>query len=276
MQLDQCLSRWSLADPHLIARTATSTVWAVRQADGQRAVLKLLKPGQTEEARGAAYLQALAGQGAVQVYARDTRAILMEHCPGPSLGDLARAGQDDEATDMLCSVIQTLHAARPDPTGLEPLASRFAPLTTASLDGDLALAAGIARDLLANPAPAQALHGDLHHDNVLQSARGWLAIDPKGVWGDPAYEPANAFRNPEGLGERLFDPTRIERLADRFSHRLAQPQHRLLGWAAAHCALSTRWSLEAGQDITEDLRLLPLLLAARAGFQGLRIRPTRP
>ena len=264
MHLDLCLSRWSLANPRLIARTATSTVWAVRQADGQMAVLKVLNPGQTEEARGAVYLQALAGQGAVQVYARDSRAILMEHCPGPSLGDLARAGQDAEATEALCSVIRTLHAARPDPTGLEPLATRFAPLTTASLDGDMAVAARIARVLLANPAPAQALHGDLHHDNVLHSARGWLAIDPKGVCGDPAYEPANAFRNPDGLGERLFDPTRIHSLADRFAHRLGQHPHRLLGWAAAHCALSTRWSLEAGQDITEDLRLLPLLLAAHA------------
>jgi streptomycin 6-kinase len=33
------------------------------------------------------------------------------------------------------------------------------------------------------------LHGDLHHANIIISAgRGWLAIDPKGVCGDPGYE----------------------------------------------------------------------------------------
>lgn len=262
MRLDQALARFQLSDPHELARTATSTLWTVRRPGGETAVLKLLKPEEIEEARGAAYLRALAGQGAVQVYALDGSAILMEHCPGPSLGDLARSGQNAAATEGLCSVIRTLHAARPDPEGLEPLANRFAPLTTATLDGDLARAAGIARALLADPVPPVALHGDLHHDNVLSSPRGWLAIDPRGVWGDPAYESANAFRNPEGIGDRLFDPARINHLAESFARNLGLPLRRLLGWAAAHSALSTRWSLEAGQDITQDLRLLPLLLAA--------------
>jgi streptomycin 6-kinase len=134
------------------------------------------------------------------------------------------------------------------------------------LDGDLAEAARIARALLTDPVPPQALHGDLHHDNVLSSPRGWLAIDPKGICGDPAYEPANAFRNPDGLGARLFQPTRIHDLADRFAKGLGLPPGRLLGWAAAHCALSTRWSLEAGQDITDDMRLLSLLLSARTAL----------
>ena len=262
MDLAQALARFHFSDPRPMARTPTSRLWTVTRQGGETAVLKLLHPGQTEEARGAAYLQALAGHGAVQVHAIDGPAILIEHCPGPSLGDLARSGEDDQATDILCDVIQTLHAARPDPTGLEPLAHRFAPLTSATLDGDLAEAARLVRELLAAPVPPVALHGDLHHDNVLSSPRGWLAIDPKCVWGDPAYEPANAFRNPEGLGERIFDPDRLHRMAAHFSRRLGLPPQRLLAWAAAHCALSTRWALEDGQDIAEDLRLLPLLLAA--------------
>jgi streptomycin 6-kinase len=186
----------------------------------------------------------------------------MEHCPGPSLGDLARAGQDFEAAEILCDVILNLHSARPDTSHLEPLGLRFAPLTSASLGGDLAEAASIARDLLSDPVQPTALHGDLHHDNVLHSPRGWLAIDPKGVSGDPAYEPANAFRNPDGLGESVFDPARLERMAAQVSRRLGLPSRRVLGWAAAHCALSTRWSLQDGRDIAEDMRLLPLLLAA--------------
>lgn len=125
------------------------------------------------------------------------------------------------------------------------------------------LAQALARFHLSNPHPlARTLHGDLHHDNVLSGPRGWLAIDPKGVWGDPAYETANAFRNPEGFGESIFDPDRLHRMAAHFSHRLGLPPQRLLDWAAAHCALSTRWALEDGKDMAEDLRLLPLLLAA--------------
>ena len=262
MDLDQALTRFRLSDPHPLAWTATSQLWTVTGPDGLTAVLKLLHPGQTEEARGAAYLQTLDGRGAVRVHALDGPAILMEHCSGPSLGDLARAGQDAEATDILSDVIQTLQAVRPDPMGLEPLAQRFAPLTAATFDGELGKAAQIARDLLSDPVLPVALHGDLHHDNILSGPRGWLAIDPKGVSGDPAYEPANAFRNPEGLGERLFDPVRLHDMAAQLAHRLDLPPQRLLAWAAAHCALSTRWSLADGQDITQDLRLLPLLLTA--------------
>jgi streptomycin 6-kinase len=107
-----------------------------------------------------------------------------------------------------------------------------------------------------------ALHGDLHHDNILRSARGWLAIDPKGVWGDPAYETANAFRNPDGAGDLVFQPARIAYLTNRFSDRLGQPPRRRLGWAVAHTALSTFWSRDAGRDPEPDLRLLPVLIAA--------------
>jgi streptomycin 6-kinase len=123
MRLDQALLRFDLSHPQALAQTATSTLWTVRRPGGETAVLKLLRPGQAEEARGATYLQTLAGRGAVRVYAREDTAILMEHCPGPSLGDLSRAGRDAEATEAMRSVIQTLHAARRDTEGLQPPAS---------------------------------------------------------------------------------------------------------------------------------------------------------
>ena len=34
------------------------------------------------------------------------------------------------------------------------------------------------------------LHGDLNPTNVLRSDRGWLAIDPKPMVGDPAFDAA--------------------------------------------------------------------------------------
>lgn len=259
------LALWQLSAPGLVAETPRACIWQVTRPDGQRAALKLLRPGETEEARGASYLAALDGQGAVRVLGRNGPAILMEWCDGPSLGDLVRAGQDIEATGHLCDTVQRLHAVPIDPAPLEALASRFAPLTRAAQTRDLAAAADLARALLSTAGRAIALHGDLHHDNILSSPRGWLAIDPKGVHGDPAYEPANAFRNPDGAGGLIFDPARIARLAEEFSARLGHPRDRLLGWAAAQCALSVVWSTEAGQDTGADLRLIPHLLRAASG-----------
>lgn len=43
-------------------------------------------------------------------------------------------------------------------------------------------------ELLAVNAPLVLLHGDLHHDNVIQNKDEWLAIDPHGVIGHPVNE----------------------------------------------------------------------------------------
>lgn len=41
------------------------------------------------------------------------------------------------------------------------------------------------------------LDGDLHHFNILRAHRQpWLAIDPKGLVGDPAYEVGAFLYNP--------------------------------------------------------------------------------
>jgi streptomycin 6-kinase len=260
MTLQSLLSAWSLNHPRLLAETATSRVWQVTRADGSHAALKLLHEGEIEERAGFDLLKAWAGQGAVQLFARSDRAILMEICPGPSLGDKVRSGHDDVATAVLGDVMRTLHAPK-RPT-LQPLASRMSPLLRATSSGVTLAAAQLARHLLQTTIQKAALHGDLHHDNILQSERGWLVIDPKGIWGDPAYECANAFRNPEGTADLIYGPARIARMADCFAERLGYDRRRILGWAAAHCALSIIWARDAGKDPAEDLRLLPILLDA--------------
>ena len=51
--------------------------------------------------------------------------------------------------------------------------------------------------LLASMDAPVVLHGDLHHFNILSAQRQpWLAIDPKVVPGEPAYETGAFIRNP--------------------------------------------------------------------------------
>jgi hypothetical protein len=64
---------------------------------GQPAMLKLAK-GEDERA-GSAVLEWWDGNGAARVLARHDDALLMERAQGPaSLSDMARGGQDDEAS----------------------------------------------------------------------------------------------------------------------------------------------------------------------------------
>ncbi|WP_375449878.1 aminoglycoside phosphotransferase family protein [uncultured Devosia sp.] len=269
--LNRAMIRWSLTKSTPIAQTATSAIFRVEQNGRNFAVLKILKPvAAVEERRGAALMNWYGGEGAATIFDMHGDTIFMEWLDGGTLGDAVRAGHDDDATIALCTLTASLHRARDGaPEGLLPLRQRFQALFDTDVRQwpytarDLyARATGVALTLFDKPAASIPLHGDLHHDNIMSSDRGWLAIDPKGLLGDPLYDVANVFRNPHGAPNLVSDPRRIQALADAFAARLGFNRKRVLGWAAAHCALSACWDLAAGNPIIADLAVLPLLLSA--------------
>lgn len=259
------IARWSLRGLTPVAETATSRVLRAEAPTGPVA-LKLLKPYGADEMGGAALLDWYGGRGAVRLLGAAEGMMLLDWCPGAPLGDLVRAGQDARATEVLCAVIGALHAPRgAPPPGLTPLATQLGALLDTDPAGwppAVAKAAGLARSLLATAPDAIPLHGDLHHDNVIGGGSEWLAIDPKGLTGDPAYEVANVFRNPPGAEALAADPARIAGLADTFAARLGLNRRRMLEWAAVQAALSAVWNRDAGNPADTDLGLLPRLLAA--------------
>lgn len=269
--LNRAMIRWSLTKSSLVAESAGSVIFRVEQNGRNFAALKILKPAAAEEERrGAMLMNWYDGEGAATVFDIHGDTIFMEWLDGGTLGDAVRAGHDADATIALCTLVANLHRPRAGiPGGLEPLRERFQALfdTDARVwphtARDLyARASGIALRLFDRPSAQLPLHGDLHHDNIMSSDRGWLAIDPKGLLGDPLYDVANVFRNPIGAPALVADPRRIKALADEFEARLGFARKRVLGWACAHAALSACWDLAAGKPITIDLAVLPLLLSA--------------
>ncbi|WP_308638410.1 aminoglycoside phosphotransferase family protein [Paenibacillus silvisoli] len=62
------------------------------------------------------------------------------------------------------------------------------------------------------------LHGDLHHENILQSKDGqWIAIDPQGVAGAPFLECVRFIVNEVGQAQEHEKAGRIASLAHAFS-----------------------------------------------------------
>ena len=114
------------------------------------------------------------------------------------------------------------------------------------LVGAVLLCYGLWR-LLRSPEPAVLLHGDLHHYNILSAQRApWLAIDPHGLVGEPAFETGAFFGNPFDLLDRP-DPARIlQRRADILAERLMLGRARIVGWGFAYQMLSAVWSAERG------------------------------
>lgn len=241
------LERWQLVTDGAPFETPSSNLLPVIHA-GSPAMLKLLKPS-SDEGPGIATLGWFGGSGAVRLIAAEENAVLMERAVGArSLTQMAISGDDEGAIRIMATVAAELHRPRPaPPPELPDLTRRFRALFEAGASHPvLSRCAGAARRLLRDPREAVVLHGDLHHENVLDSPRGWLAIDPKGVFGERAYDVANLFLNPVDVDRLVLDPMRALRLAAIVSDTLAINRARVLGFAFAHAGLSAAWCIEDG------------------------------
>lgn len=259
----EAIDLWQLSDVRQIADTPGSLVFRTRLPDGTAAIAKLLKPRGMGEVAGMDYLEWRGGHGAIRLIARHANTCLLQDAGRRTLEDL-RAGEGEQAaTQVFADILREIHAPSPNvaPPGLVPLTRHFAalideapPPMAAERADDVAWAAAVARDLLAQQTDVIPLHGDLHHENILADGAGnWRAIDPHGLIGDPVYDAANFFGNPIGRPDITCDESRIRLLASVIAPALGCDEGKVLHYAAAHAALSACWSI--GDPVSvEDLK----------------------
>ncbi len=220
--------------------------------EGRPAMLKL--SNNQEEREGAHLMVWYDGDGAAEVLAHEGDCLLLERATGlRSLRAMALSGQDDQACTIICSAVARLHQlrAKPLPPMLAPLPVWFRQLAPAAAreGGVLAKSAAAAAELLAKPQDQTVLHGDIHHDNILDAGpRGWIAIDPKGLYGERGYDYANSFCNPNLAVAGA--PGRLARRIEVISAAANLDPSRLLKWVLAYAGLSAAWSLDESADPT--------------------------
>jgi streptomycin 6-kinase len=252
--LDACARRWSLTLGPPFEPLSYHYVAPAVRADGTEVVLKLGVPNPLQASEMAA-LRHFAGRGAVRLLAADANggAMLLERLrPGTTL-----VGVDDvAATAIAAEVMAQLWRPPPEeqafPTvadwgrGFAHLRARFEGGTGPLPAALVARAEALFAELLATSAAPVLLHGDLHHANILAAgSERWLAIDPQGVIGEPAYEVGALLRNPTPQVATWPDLGRISgRRADQLAERLGFERERLLGWGLAEAILSAWWSIE--------------------------------
>lgn len=239
------------------AETETA-VLAFGHRDGQPVVLKVIKAPGGEWGSGE-ILEAFAGRGVVRVYEHVPGAMLLERLsPGRSLATMSLNWADEEATGILAETIRTMSPRMP--AGAVPTARDWGRgFECYAASGDvqiprhlLSAAHQVYLELCVSQTQMRLLHGDLHHDNVLfDSARGWVAIDPKGVVGELEYEVGAALRNPYEAPELFTQPSVILNRVECFSRELGVDASRVLGWAFAQAVLAVTWAIEDGLSIEQ-------------------------
>ena len=232
-------------------------VAAATRSDGTEAVLKVGYPCHEVE-REIRAVRLYGGAGMCRLLEADEahHAMLLERLrPGETLVGLART-DDAAATRIAAQVMRALWrpaADLPPDHGFRPIEEWFLAFGRhrAAYGGPgpfpasiLERAERLARELLDSaPAPVL-LHGDFHHYNVLSAQRAsWLAIDPKGMLGDPGYDVGPFLENPnQETWHRSPDVQnlRLDVLADELGYDRA----RLRDWGITHAVLSACWSAE--------------------------------
>ncbi len=261
-KLSYYLDLWNLSDPQILTQTTTSHIYTVTHG-AETVILKILSASETDEQRGAVALRCFEGRGAVRLLRYDEGAHLLEYAAGDELVRLVERGEDENATRIIAQVIKQIHSAPQDAPrdGLVMLDLWFGALfTKAAADRQSGIesiylrSAAFAERLLANQREVRVLHGDIHHRNIRQSSRGWLAFDPKGVVGERTYDCANTLCNPV-MPELVHNETRLLTHAAILADTLALDVSRVLAFTYAYACLNASWwSLRVGMDaIAEDL-----------------------
>lgn len=229
----------------------------VARADGSSAVLKVGVP--EEEARtGIAFLRLCNGEGAVRLLESDEErcALLMEQAV-PGL-PLALVEDDDAATGIAAQVMRELWRPVPAIHAFLTLEGRLRALAeirelhsggaSPLPEAMLTRAEKVAGELLGSVPGERVLHGDLHHENIVSAQRApWLAIDPKGIVGDPGFETGAFMNNPARRMETWAEPARhFSRRADILAERLEYPRERILAWTYTQAVLAACWEVIAG------------------------------
>jgi streptomycin 6-kinase len=248
---EACAERWDLRLGAPFEPATISLVVPAQRRDGTPAVLKLTFP-QPETEHEAAALAHWGGNGAARLLEADPErsALLMERlAPARTL---RKVPDDAVANAIAAGVLRRLWSTPPAPDApfvrlrdvvdVWAAANARRPPTQPRL---VDLAASLVRELLPSPGEPAVLHQDFHAGNVLlDERRGWLAIDPKPLVGERAFDCAALVRDRRTeLMSEAHPLARIRRRLDQLSEELALDRERIRGWAVVH---AVAWGGETG------------------------------
>ncbi len=269
--VDDLLAEWGLRVDGTPMHGEVALVLPVRTERGVEAVLKV---GFVDEESRHEHLTLTTwdGRGAVRMLRADPArgALLLERAGPTALSSLPAL----DACEVVAGLYATLHVSAP---------RRLVPLSTVVGRWTEQLAA--AQDVV--PAPRRlvqqavslgrafasdagtdglTIHADLHDANVLASRRdpreasdgtagawasgsdSWLAIDPKGISGDPAYEPAPLLWN---RWDEVASARDVRFAVRRRFHTVVDvaglDEHRVRDWVVVRMMLNALWTLQDAQ-----------------------------
>lgn len=111
-------------------------------------------------------------------------------------------------------------------------------------------------ELLSSMANEIFLHGDLHHDNILKNEDEWLAIDPKGILGEPEFEiAAFDFMYVNELSEKENVKNILAARVEQLAQKAKLNAKRIQDWIFVRLILMAAWHVEDNGDPSWTIKL---------------------
>jgi streptomycin 6-kinase len=250
----ELLGRWGCMADGEVMHGGVGVIVPVRRPAQGRFVLKVSfpHPGNVHEPDAFA---AWGGRGAVRMHERDDAqyAMLLERALGSTL---AEEEDGDEVVTVAGRI--SCRLAIPAPAGLprlreqadaweEQLRTDADELTHTMSRYVVDAAVATVREL-GRVQPDILVHGDLHARNILRADREpWLAVDPKGYAGDPAYDGGTLLKT---HALRLLETDDlhkgVHRTLDVFTEAAELDRDRVQRWAQLHAVQTAFWGRRHG------------------------------
>jgi streptomycin 6-kinase len=265
--VEECAGLWSLRLGEPYEHGHASLTLRAELPDGAPAVLKVGFPHPEAEQEPDALLH-YDGHGAVRLLAHDParNALLLERCePGKPLWEVE---DDEEATLIAASVLRRLWSVPLEPdhpfrlladeagSWAEGLRADWEALGRPFERGLVDTVAAAAHELAGSQGELVLCHQDFQGSNVLRAQREpWLAIDPKPIAGEPAFDVASLLR------DRRWDVRAdvIRRRLDLLASELGLDRERMRGWGIVHALY---WGVGPGKVEEEMLECARILITA--------------
>jgi streptomycin 6-kinase len=253
-----CQEKWQLSDCTLVDEWSINLVFFAHSNIYGDVVLKLEGP-HDERRTEAEALRLYSGINASRCFAveGDAEALLLERIkPGRSLRALLDAdAQVEVAADLVSRLPIELEGAHVFPLYAEWVERAFGRTRdefnpSAAFGELLADAEMLFSEIDAAASRCVLLHGDLHHDNILEGENGqWKAIDPQGAVGAHCLEAARFIQNHAVESERgVVDIARLDHAIRRFAEMLEEDRRTIAAGVFVLDMLSTCWGYEMNYE----------------------------
>lgn len=255
-------SYWELKQITPVDNMTFNYVAKAMTCSGQSVVLKISYDEKSilNEVRALKYFD---GNGSIQFisyHAADHALLLQQAVPGVTLKSLYSA-RTEYVMDCYVAVMRKLHSKRLSDKNtyhhIKDWLSAIDRLSEHDCPAHLIKKAiTLKNKLLTSMTHEVFLHGDLHHDNILQNADHWLAIDPKGVVGEPEFEMAAFdFMYVKELADHRDVKDVFEKRVELLAQKAGLNSRRIKDWVFVRLILMVAWQVEDNGDPSWAIKL---------------------